>query len=271
MGFLRLVWANIHLQHKNYFFNKSIYLSLFLWPVIGFINIYYAYQPFDQSFLLKKLELGNKQGFYLYLLIGFVAMRFFYSLIQSAWNSSYSIRISGALELLYMSPSSRMAMLIGNSIASLFGSVWMFIIFASGMIVLYGDYLNVNGLSAMISIVLLSVLAIIWGVFLNSLFLLARDSGFLFTVFQGPVEMFAGAKIPFEYMPIWAKVLGCGLPLTYIIIVLRKALMYNTPIWELMPYILLCCGLGGGLLLISQYMMKVGERNAMKHGTATLF
>lgn len=271
MRFLRSVWANIRLQHKQYFFNKRIYLSLFLWPVIGFINIYYSYQPFDQSFLMKKIGLASKEALYLYLLIGFVAMRFFYSLIQSAWQSAYAIRISGALELLYMSPANRMAMIMGNSIASLFGSIWMFIIFASGMIMMFRGHLDINPLSAIMSVILLCVLAVIWGMFLNSLFLMARDSGFLFTVFQGPVEMFSGAKIPFAYLPIWAKVFGSVVPLTYVIMVLRKAFMYQAPVHTLMPYVLLSLGIGILLLGLSYLMMRVGERNAMRHGTATLF
>ncbi|GKX31777.1 multidrug ABC transporter permease [Vallitalea longa] len=271
MNFIRLVLANVRAQYKNYFFSKRIYLSLFIWPVIEFINIYYTYKPFNNDILLNKIGLKHDEEIYLYLLIGFVAMRFFYTLIQSAWQSSYLLRYSGALELIYMSPSSRMAMLIGNSIASLFGSVWMFIIFASGMIVIFKDFLQINILSALVSILLLCVLAVIWGVFLNSLFLLSRDSGFLYTIFQGPIDMFTGAKMPFSYMPLWAKIIGYIFPLTYIIIVLRKALMYDAGFVELLPDFIICSLIGTFLLIISHLMMKIGERNAMENGTATLF
>lgn len=271
MNFVRLVWANVIAQHKNYFFNKSIYLSLFIWPVIGFINIYYSYKPFNNTVLLRKIGLQHDGEIYLYLLIGFVAMRFFYTLIQSAWQSSYLLRMSGTLELIYMSPSNRMGMLIGNSIASLFGSVWMFIIFSVGMIAFYRDFLNVNILSAIFSIILLCILAVIWGVFLNSLFLLSRDSGFLFTIFQEPTEMFTGAKLPFMHMPMWAKAIGYLFPLTYVIIVLRKSLMYNTGISNLLQEYVICILIGVILMIVSYLMMRAGEKNAIKNGTATLF
>ncbi|MCT4599085.1 MAG: ABC transporter permease [Vallitalea sp.] len=271
MSFIRLVYANVRLQHKNYFFNKTIYLSLFLWPVLGFINIYYSYKPFSNNILMKKIGLQHNEEIYLFLLIGFVAMKFFYSLIQSAWQSSYAIRISGTLELLYMSPSNRIAMLIGNSIASLFGSIWMFVVFSVGMLILFKDFLSINILSLILSILLLCILSIIWGVFLNSLFLMSRDSGFLFTIFGDPVEMFTGAKMPFEHMPIWAKGIGYIFPITYIIIVLRKSLMYNIRIEDMKYEYLICILMGIILLAISIVIMKIGEKRAMKNGTATLF
>ncbi len=271
MGFIRVLLASMRLQHKDYFFKKSIYLSLAIWPIIGFITTYYSYKPFSRMTLLKRVGLNSEGDIYVFLLIGFIAMMCFYTFIQSAWQSSNSLRISGALELLYLSPASRMAVLLGNSMASLFGSMWIIIIFAIGTLLLFPESITFSIATFALSLLLLFVTATCWGVFLHSLFLSSRDSGFLYTIFQDPVQMFTGAKIPFEFMPLWAKVIGGGLPLTYVITVLRGFLMKGASIYDLRFEIGWSLLISGLLLIAAHFIAILSERNAKIHGSATLF
>lgn len=271
MYFLRVLLQSMRLQHKDYFFKKSIYLSLGIWPIIGFITTYYSYKPFSTLLFLKKVGLNSEGDIYVFLLIGFVAMMCFYTFIQSAWQSSYSLRMSGALELLYLSPANRLGVLLGNSIASLLGSIWIVVIFALGTFLLFPESLTLSFGTTSLCITLLFLTAISWGVFLHSLFLYSRDSGFLYTIFQDPVQMFTGAKIPFEFMPLWAKIIGYGLPLTYVITVLRSLLMKGASFYELRFEMGISLLISGLLFSGAHFIAKVSERNARIHGTATLF
>lgn len=271
MYFLRVLLESMRLQHKDYFFKKSIYLSLGIWPIIGFVTTYYSYKPFSRMTLLKKVGLNSEADIYVFLLIGFVAMMCFYTFIQSAWQSSYSLRMSGALELLYLSPANRMAVLLGNSIASLFGSIWIVAIFAIGTLFLFPESLTLSLSRFLLSITLLLLTATSWGVFLHSLFLYSRDSGFLYTIFQDPVQMFTGAKIPFEFMPLWAKAIGYGLPLTYVITILRGLLMNGASLYELRFELALSLLISGLLFFGAHLIARISEKNAKIHGTATLF
>lgn len=271
MKFIRVVLAGMHLQYKEYFFNKSIYLSLGIWPIIGFITTYYTYKPFSRITLLQKIGLNSEGDIYVFLLLGFTAMRCFYSFIQSAWQSSYSLRISGALELLYLSPANRLAVLLGNSIASLLGSIWIVFIFTIGTLIVFPKSLTISFIPLVFSVVLLFITAISWGVFLHSLFLYSRDSGFLFTIFQDPVEMFTGAKMPFDFMPLWARVIGSILPLTYVITVIRKLLMNGTAIYSLKAEIGLSLLISLILFFLAYIISKISEKNSNVNGTATLF
>lgn len=269
--FLQVVVANIKLQYKDYFFNKTIYMSLFVWPVILFLNAYYSYKPFSQEVLLERTGLSSYEQLYIYLLIGFVAMMFFWSLVQSAWQSAYRIRLAGTLELLYMSPANRFAALLGNAIASLLGSVWMLVILSGLTLAFYHKFIVIHLLTLCISLGLLLVLSVLWGVFLNSLFLVSRDGGFIYTILEAPMEIFSGVKIPFHLMPFWAKAIGMIFPLTYIITALRKSLLFGTDFSFLDQTFLLCLLICFILIVLTLLILHHGERHAKKTGSATLF
>lgn len=271
MRFLRCVYAHMVLQKKDYFINKSIYISLSIWPILAFLTTYFSYKPFENQKILEKLNLMDIRQLYVYLLIGFVCMMCFDTLIQSAWRSSYAIRISGALELLYMSPANRLASLIGNGLTSLFGSIWMVFIFGGITLYHYRQYVHIPVGSFIVGLMLLFFVALCWGVFLNSLFLTSRDSGFLFTIFQYPVEIFSGAKIPYRMMPLWARALGSFMPLTYVIIVLRKIVINNMPITAMVKECLISIVIGLVLLMLAEVLMRGAEKKARIKGTAVLF
>lgn len=269
--FLQVVKCNIAMQYKNYFFDKSIYMSLLVWPLIMFINAYYSYKPFSTEALYLRIGLKSYEELYIFLFIGFVAMMFFWSLVQSAWQSSFMYRISGTLELLYMTPASRIACLLGNSIASLVGSILMLIVFAIIVFIVYSKFVFINILSLIIGLFILFILSICWGVFLNSLFLLSRDGGFLYTILEAPMEIFSGVKLPFSLMPLWAKCIGVLFPLTYTIIILRKSILFDTGIKELFPYMAICCIIAFMIIAASYFILSYGEKQAKITGSATLF
>ena len=269
--FLQVVRCNVNMQYKNYFFNKSIYMSLLVWPLIMFINAYYSYKPFSTETLYLRIGLKSYEELYLFLFIGFVSMMFFWSLVQSAWQSAFMYRISGTLELLYMTPASRVACLLGNAIGSLVGSVWMLIVFAIIVFIVYSKFVFINIFSLVIGLIILFILSICWGVFLNSLFLLSRDGGFLYTILEAPMEIFSGVKLPFSLMPVWAKGIGLLFPLTYIITILRKSILFESSLKEIFPYIGICCIIALVLIVSSWFILSYGEKQAKITGSATLF
>lgn len=271
MTFIQIIYASIRMQHKNYFFNKSIYISLTLWPLLAFFTTYFSYMNFSQEAIYRTIGLGSREEVFVYLLIGFMGMKAFYVLIQSAWQSAYTTRFTGTLELIYMSPACKLAIMIGNAIASLLGSIWFLLVFFVGMMVLFYDIVGSNALDLLIGLVILIVTATCWGVFLNSLFLSSRDSGFLFTVFQTPVEMFSGAQIPYGLMPLWAKIIGAGMPLTYMIHVLRKVGLYGVGYGEAAMDLLIALCLSGVLLGVSYVILSSTEKSSKRNGSAVLF
>lgn len=111
-----VVWAEMKKQHRNYFHSKLIYISLFVWPALNFITACFSMQVFDVG--QSTVPYLTDQNLVAYLMLGYLCMSFFRCLVQSAWRFSQE-RFSGTLELIYLSPANRGAILLGNALASL--------------------------------------------------------------------------------------------------------------------------------------------------------
>ncbi|ROR27153.1 ABC-2 type transport system permease protein [Mobilisporobacter senegalensis] len=267
-AFIKTLLAEIKKQHKNYFHSKIIYISLFLWPLLSFITTYYSFQTFD---LMKSNVIYITQGnVIIYLLIGYMVMSFFRSLVQSAWNFSFE-RVSGTLELIYLSPTNRAAVLLGNAVASLFESIIVMLVFSVFMLILKKEEINANVIPCVVLFLIIMVMASLWGMFLNSIFLFSRDSGFLFTILEEPMEIFSGVKVPTELFPVWAKVLSVIFPLTYAIEGTRRVLLLGSSLYDIRNLIFISLIIIS--ILISSIMIIINkvEKHTRMTGNLTLF
>lgn len=267
-NFIKVLIAECHKQHRNYFNNMLIYVSLFLWPLLSFMASYYSYKAFDvEGSIVSYISGGNMPVF---LLIGYMGMSFFRSVVQSAWHFSQE-RQGGTLEYIYLSPASRIAVIFGNALSSVFeGSVAM-VVFGMLLIFYNKAALNINlfGLMAVIPIFLCASLC--WGAFLNACFLYSRDSDFLFTVLEEPMEIFAGVKIPVNIFPQWARLISCIFPLTYALEALRQVTLNAAGIGDMKKVFIISIIIILVLFSATLITIYVVERHMRKTGNFILF
>lgn len=268
--FIKVLKAEMVKQHKDYFHSKTIYISLFLWPVLTFISAYFGYKPFSMDKVSGALSYLNEDNLIIFMLIGYMCLIFFRSLVQSAWRFSME-RIYGTLELIYLTPASRLAFILGNAISSLFESVWLFVIFGAGILLSRAGYFNVDYGAAVVGFILMIVLSMLWGMLLNSLFLFSRDTNFLFTILEEPMEIFGGVKIPSAVFPIWAKLISMVFPLTYSAEILRRALLNGESIQSLSSFIWISIAIAILMFSITLICLKLGEAHAKRTGSMSLF
>lgn len=266
--FFKVVKAECKKQHLNYFHSKMIYVSLFIWPILSFIASYYSFKPF--KIINSKIPYLTEENIIIYLLLGYMTMSLFRSLVQSAWNFSFE-RISGTLELIYLSPASRQAVIIGNAISSLFESVVVMVCFSIGVIMFKKEVLNINYLALIVVLLITLIMAVLWGMLLNSLFLFSRDSGFLFTILEEPMEIFSGVKVPVAVFPFWAKIISVVFPLTYAIEAIRNVILNGSTNVYLGKFIII-----GFSIIIVEYLasiliINVVEKHSRKTGNFTYF
>lgn len=265
---IKAVLAEAHKQHRNYFHSRMIYISLFVWPILCFITTYYSYQVFSLS--RCKVPYLTEENKVVYLFIGYLCMSFFRSLVQSAWNFAQE-RVSGTLELIYLSPVNRMAIFLGNAISSLSESVFVMLIFGGFMLLFKRQYLYVKVLPCLILFFLITGMAILWGTFLNALFMFSRDSDFLFTILEEPMEIFSGVKVPTHLFPFWAKSISIIFPLTYALEAARQTLLTGTSITQMLPFIKVSILIMLILFLLTRVIILLVERHIRKTGNLTLF
>lgn len=267
-AFLKTFTAEMTKQHKNYFHSKMIYISLFVWPLLSFVTTYYSFKAFDIK--NSKVSYITPENVVVYLMIGYMCMSFFRSLVQSSWSFSFE-RISGTLELIYLSPANRVAVLLGNAVSSLFESVFVMMIFSVFILQMNSEVVYMKVLPCVVVFLVITGMAVIWGVFLNALFLFSRDTNFLFTILEEPMELFSGVKVPTTLFPLWAKAISVIFPLTYAIEAARKVVLMGSTLYDIRGFL----GIGVVIIVILftliMIIVKIVERHLRKTGSITLF
>lgn len=268
----RIILAETLKQHRTLFSSRLIYFSLFIWPALQLATAYYAFQPFaGSSTVTQQWALAaNPRSVFLFFTTGMLGYTFFWSLVQSAWHFSFE-RYNGTLELLFLSPANRFALVLANGAAALFQSVWLFFVFTIGIIVLVGGLHVANLAMFLVAFLGLLIPAIAWATFLNSLFIFSRDSGFLYTILDDPMSFLAGVKIPPLAFPFWIRIIGLIFPLTTSLVILRGALLEGADILTLSGQLLFLLAFSVVLMLLSVFLLKRGEAHARKSGSLTLF
>lgn len=266
--FMKVLWAESYKQHRNYFNNNLIYISLFVWPLFSFLAAYYSYSAFDIDGTL--ISYINGDNILVFLLLGYMAMSFFRCVVQSAWNFSRE-RQSGTLEYIYLSPANRLAVLLGNAISSVFESTIVMLIFGMLIITFNTRALNVNTISLVVVLFIFIVMALLWGVFLNACFLYSRDTDFLFTILEEPMEIFSGVKVPVIIFPVWARAISCIFPLTYVLEALRQVALNSASLTTIRTTIIISLAIIMVLLAATLITIHIVEKHMRKTGNVVLF
>lgn len=258
-------------QHKSVYHSNLMYFSMLIWPILQLFTSYYSYKPFAGTAASELVaQWVGQDMIFAFILFGYIGFMFFKCFVQSAWRFSFE-RISGTLELIYLSPASRLGIMLGNALASLFESAWMFTVFCVGAILLFTN-LNISSIiMPVVAVLALVIPSVCWGIFMNSLFMFSRDTGIFFTIFQDPMELFGGAKIPFLAFPVWAKLIGGFFPLTWSASIVRKIFMQGATFADINKELLLLSFICVSLFLLTLFLLKKSEAYAKKTGNMALF
>lgn len=261
--------AELSKQQRTSFSGRAVFFSLFLWPVLTFFSTYFSMKPFGDgadSPIARLLPDGNVL---LFLATGYAIFQLYWSVVQSAWTFEWE-RKNGTLEMVFLAPGSRMAFLLGRSVHALFSGVWMFAAFAvcTSVFAWKGGAVPVWHLAAAIVLTLLAASA--WGAFLSAICLFSRDSGFLYYVFQEPMQLFGSVSVPAAVFPVWGKICSFLFPVTYSLYLVRGALDGDTgALWWKYAAGLPAASLA--LLLAAAYLVRRAEAHARRTGSWTLF
>lgn len=264
----QVIQAEMLKQHRNWFHSGLIYFSLLIWPILTFFVAYFNYKPFDlQSSSIALFE--TEESVLLFLITGYIGWICFWSLMQSAWQMGFE-RQNGTLETVFLSPANRPALMYGRALGALFENIWMFLVF-SVAVTFWIKGIPLSGVIFLpISLMVIFISAVVWGGFLNVMFLFSRDAGFLYDICDEPMTLFSGVTIPPTVFPLWAKVISVIFPLTHALFVSRNLLIPKTTTVFYAGVIELMSSLGL-LIILTLVLLKYAERHARRSGNLTFF
>ncbi|SHJ54114.1 ABC-2 type transport system permease protein [Hathewaya proteolytica DSM 3090] len=264
-----IIKAEIIKQYNDSFNSYFTYCSLLLWPILGLFTVYFTYKPFSME-KAAAFGINNGKQLMIFLCTGYVAYNCFWAMVQSAWRFSSRERTSGTLEMAFISPANRMALIYGKALGSLLQQTWMFVSFCIVLLIYVGGFSIRSIVSLPLLFVILIISSTVWGGMLNSLFLFSRDSSILMNVLDDPMVLFSGVKMPVTSLPHWGQVIGSIFPLTYCLNISRSLLTNFVDNGFSCNYIMI--NLGKLLLclllmfIITKYCMKKAEEKNRKYG-----
>jgi ABC-2 type transport system permease protein len=259
-------------QHRILFGSKLVYFSMLVWPGLQLGSAYYAFLPFLHApDLAAHWSLAaDPRTVLLFFITGMLGYNFFAAIVQSSWQFGFE-RFNGTLEILFLTPANRLVLILANGVGALVQSVWLFLTFAIGLILLVGGFHMSSPVMFLVAFLGLLIPAVCWAAFLNSVCIFARDSSFVYTLLESTMAFFSGVRIPLLAFPLWIRVIGTVLPLTTSLVVLRGALLSNETVLTLWPSLLFLASFSLAMLLAAMIILKKGEEHARLHGTLTLF
>lgn len=210
-------------QLRNHQRNKIEFISTLLWPILLLGITYGTYKSFNTR-ILSNIGIQSQSDLLLFLITGALAYNFFWLSVQTAFLM-VTERASGTLEIQFLSPANRYALMSGRALGTLIPEVWMFTIFSLAMAIASNGFNGQQMTHLFICFVLLVVSSTIWGAFINALFLISRDATFYFTLFDEPMRFLSGSQIPIQRFPVVFQIVGAIFPATHVLILIRQFLL----------------------------------------------
>ncbi|WNS44929.1 ABC transporter permease [Paenibacillus sp. MMS20-IR301] len=264
-----IVAAELTKQHRNRRRGKATFFSLLFWPVLSFLTSYYTMKPYrtGEGSVLSRIIPDERIP--LFLLSGYLVFQLFWAVVEAAWLFEQE-RKDGTVETVFLTPASKSSFLYGRSLYSLLHGIWMFAVFSLLTFVFVADSSSVNWAALTLALLLIMAAAVIWGALLSAVSLFFRESSFLYYVFQAPMELFGGVRIPPAVFPVWATGLSSLFPVTYSLILVRGALYgsIGRGWWTALLVLVL-----GSILLAgcTRYILYSAERHARLKGNWSMF
>ena len=212
------------------------------------------------------MGITNHKELLAFLGTGFMSYTCFWSMVQNAWSMANQERRGGTLEVTFLSPANRMAMIYGRALGALVQETWMFCCFCI-FILFYTKAIHVYNLFLLpLVFVLLIISSTIWGGMMNAIFMFSRDASIIMNLFDTPMVLFSGARIPSSCFPLWGKIISLFFPLTYCINIIRLVLKIqeNSRGWlDNMIGLLICLGI---MILVTVFLTRKAEAKNRKTG-----
>lgn len=219
---LRVLNGEIRKQKNNYFNSWGAYVSFIIWPLLTLFSVWFSYKNHNISYL-SKFGIKSETDLFTYLLTGCLEYNCFWLMVQSAFFMRNE-RENGTLEVIFLTPASRLGIVYGRAMGSLYQALWLGVIYGISLLAIERYVLRVTAiLFILYPVTLLS--AIIWGGFMNTIFLFSRDIEFWFDVSDEPMKLFSGVNVPISKLPQFFRCISAIFPLTYCLEMVRAILL----------------------------------------------
>jgi ABC-2 type transport system permease protein len=178
----------------------------------------------------------------------------------------------GTLEQVFLTPVSRVAFLLGPSLAEVVPALWTFGVVAVVLRTAFGVEFGPLDLLRAGVVVLVATPALMGiGALFGSAVLRFRDVSGAIQIVRGVFQILCGMTFPIAVLPSWAREIALALPPTYVISDVRQALLAGAGLPALLPDLGILAAMGVVLCAVGALLFQHAERHARRHGTLGLY
>lgn len=260
--FKTIIWRNL----KLFTAYKAWVIATILWPIpLLALNIY-TYRAFGDWESLPPGLAGM-------IIVGTIVYLLYNRLLWGTGTSIQRERWMGTIEVLFLTPTNKMTILLASGVSSLLEASWWIvcIFLISGAI--FGIQPNMTSWLAVVISLLSTMLTLVAvGVFFGGFFVLTRAADQLASALQAPIRFFSGVGFNSVFdLPGMLLPVAFILPVTYGVLVMRESLLRGGDLGVLWVWLVPLYVMSAVFLVLGYFTLKEVERRAKKKGTLYLF
>lgn len=235
-----------------------------VFPAGMFLTSYVAWNAAG----VETIEGVNVSGFLLAGMIGLICWS------SSVWWSGSAIeneRYEGTIAALFLTPASRVAVVIGHGLGGLLYMVPSFAVI--GLLGAFtGARLNIGSLGAVvISLVALIVSSLAMGFLLASFFILTRRANLMANIIQHPLYLVGGFMVPRDQLPSWLYWISEAMPIAHAVDAFRASVLASASLDDVSNSLLATLLTSSVFVLIGVLGIRKVEHVAKRAGQLDLF
>lgn len=258
---------------KLYTSYKAWVIATIIWPIpLLALNIY-QYKPLgtdtEISTALQNYGISNFAGM---IIVGTIVYLLYNRLLWGTGVSIQSERWMGTIEVLFVTPTNKMTILIASGLSSLIEASWWIVSIFLLSWALFGVQPTIaSWFAVFISLVSAMAALVSIGVFFAGFFVLTRAADQLASGLQAPIRFFSGVAFPVSALPQMLQYFSYLLPVTYGISAMRNSILAGGDLGTIWLELVSLYIMTAIFLTAGHFTLKVVERQAKKKGTLYLF
>ncbi len=203
-----------------------------------------------------------------FLFVGWAAYMWISMILWGPGTALRTEQVRGSLEALFMTPASRLVILFGPLLSQVVWAVWMFSIVAATMALVFGVDIALASALRALAVIAIAVPALygLGALFAASVLRYGEVSAMVQGV-RGLFTVFCGMSFPIVILPEWGRAVALALPPTYLIGDLRRVLLAEAGLVELLPSLAVMLALGLLLCGLAVVAFRRTERYARRGGS----
>ena len=206
------------------------------------------------------------------IIVGTIVYLLYNRLLWGTGVSIQSERWMGTIEVLFVTPTNKMTVLLASGVSSLVEASWWIVCIFGISWMLFGVQPSITSWPTVLLCLgstMVALLAV--GVFFGGFFVLTRAADNLASGLQAPIRFFSGVAFPVNVLPQTLQFVSFVIPVTYGILTLRDSILSGGDLSTIWLNIVALYIMTAIFLVLAHFTIKAVERRAKKNGTLYMF